>query len=160
MPHLSLQPFRLGAGQPAPGPTRCVCVSAWKMWYRLVRGRKVSSFPPPDELAGICTGWITRQRESIIQKKERKEHACGPRVPFLIRGTILPKCGGLEKRISLGAARVDNQESGVMLYRRLLSESLPIRSRSETAERYYGAVRAHKRPFRDGWVWDLERPPV
>lgn len=75
-------------------------------YVRGVQGCKVGSFQPPDELAGICTGWITRQRESIIQKRERKHCACGPRVPFPIQGTIFPKCGGLEKRISLGGARV------------------------------------------------------
>lgn len=56
-----------------------------------VQGCKVGSYPPPDELAGICTGWITRQRESIIQKDERKHRACGPRVPFPIQGMIFPK---------------------------------------------------------------------
>lgn len=136
-------------------------------YVRGVQGCKVGSFQPPDELAGICTGWITRQRESIIQKRERKHCACGPRVPFPIQGTIFPKCGGLEKRISLGGARVGQWGVGVMLYMYmwflspfLHSGSLLIRSRSENAECYYGAVRAHKRHFYDGWVWDLERPPV
>lgn len=81
-------------------------------YVRGVQGYKVGSFPPPDELAGICTGWITRQRESIIQKKERKHRACGPRVPFPIQGAIFPKCGRLEKRTSLGGARVGQRGVG------------------------------------------------
>lgn len=104
----SLLPFRLLALLGLKGTFVCPCRRCdIDCRYVLgVEGCKVGSFPPPDELAGICTGWITRQRESIIQKKERKRHACGPRVPFPIQGTIFPKCGGLEKRISLGGARV------------------------------------------------------
>lgn len=49
----------------------CVCLGC-------VQGCGVGSFLLPDELAGICKRWITRQQESIIQKggggeKEKKK---------------------------------------------------------------------------------------
>lgn len=81
----------------------CVCLGR-----RGMQGCEVGSFSSPDELAGICKRWITRQPESIIQREKTKHGpcACGPRVPFPIQRVIFPKCREEEKRSSLEGPRV------------------------------------------------------
>lgn len=82
----------------------CVCVCVWGVFGRWgMQGCEVGSFSSPDELAGICKRWITRQRESIIQREKKKKKeigpcACGPRVPFPIQRVIFPKYRGEEKQ--------------------------------------------------------------
>lgn len=81
------------------------CVGLWGL-----QGCEVGSFSFPDELAGICKRWITRQRESIIQrrKKEKKRNMdpvpVAPGSLFQFR-VIFLKCRREERRSSLEGVR-------------------------------------------------------
>lgn len=91
---------------------KCVCARALSGCVGLwgLQGCEVGSFSFPDELAGICKRWITRQRESIIQrrKKEKKRNMdpvpVAPGSLFQFR-VIFLKCRREERRSSLEGVR-------------------------------------------------------
>lgn len=66
----------------------CVCFQVCVGWRGMWRC-EVGSIPSPDELAGICKQWITRQRESIIQRTRILRP--WPRGPFSNSESDFPK---------------------------------------------------------------------
>lgn len=150
---------------------KCVCARALSGCVGLwgLQGCEVGSFSFPDELAGICKRWITRQRESIIQrrKKEKKRNMdpvpVAPGSLFQFR-VIFLKCRREERRSSLEGVRagwwgLENKENEWNCYMCVcpIPPSSPIsihslsprsnpkgKAQCENAKGYYQAFRVHK----------------
>lgn len=142
------------------------CVYVWAIWS--MQGCEVGSFSSPDVLAGICKRWITRQRESIIQRKEKKKNETETLAP-VAPGSLFQFRDWFSQNVE-GKRREEKQpwrsEGGMMRswgrkkrkgmkppYMCVSSPFLPLspswsnpesKAQCENAKCYYQAFRVHK----------------
>lgn len=142
----------------------------WGIWG--MQGCKVSTSSSPDELAGICKRWITSQRESIIQRRKKKGNinpaSVAPGSLFQFREWFSQNVEGKRREAAL-KERAWDDEGGVGVKPQCASPHLSPPSFSVSPYWSKSSVKMQNAIIRpseytnatyDGWVWDLERPPV